>query len=460
MIIIPADGIKIGNHSLRFKTWASLTDSSVAPKMDVDQYLAQLDSLALTGDSLANDSTTLTKIMREPGLTSIQFANNDPQCLWNFFEQCDSISSGKSVHIIHYGDSQIETDRISGVIRQSLQEKFGGYGPGLIAPVPVAASSNIVQNQSENWLRYTSYGYGEKVNHNGFGVMCSFGRFTPLKSLDKISTDSTDAWIELKPTRMGQARCKSYTNATLYIGVKNASCRLNLFVDDSLYSSEILATSSQCQIKKWHFDSTPLKIKFNFTSTDSPDVYAINLQGNSGIQLSNIALRGNDGGAFSRVNNTELVSTLSDLESKLIIMQFGGNAVPYLSGAAAAKAYGRGFKNHIRKIKSASSGAAIVVIGPSDMSTSINGEFQTWPYLEELSQGMKEAALEENCGFWDLYQVMGGKNSMISWVANNPPYAGPDYTHFTPLGARKIAELFYKALIEEYNHYEGLKNNL
>ena len=459
MIVIPEAGIKIGNYNLRFKTWASLGDSNVVQQIDVDQYLAQLDSLALLNDSLASDSIDLTQILRKPGLTSIQFANNDPQCLWNFFEECDSIVSGKSVHIIHYGDSQIETDRISGVIRQSLQEKFGGYGPGLIAPVPVTANSNIIQTQSENWLRYTSYGYGEKVNHNAFGVMCSFGRFTSPKSADKISTDSTAAWIELKPTRMGQPRCKSYTNATLYIGVKNAGCRLNVYVNDSLYSSEILPVSAQCQIKKWQFESTPAKIKFNFTATDSPDVYAINLQGDSGIQLSNVALRGNDGGAFSRVNNAELSATVNDLDTKLIIMQFGGNAVPYLSGASAAKAYGKGFKNHIRKMKVACPNASIIVIGPSDMSTSINGEYQSWPFLEELSEGMKEAAHEENCGFWDMYQVMGGKNSMISWVANDPPYAGPDYTHFTPLGARKIAELFYKALIEEYDHYALLKNN-
>lgn len=459
MLVMPGDGLKIGTYTLRFKTWASLSDTGTIKEINVDQYLAQLDSLSMATDSLANDSIPDESILREPGLTSLQFANNDPQCLWSFFESCDSIEYGKSVHIMHYGDSQIETDRISGVIRQSLQEKFGGYGPGLVAPVPVTPSSNVIQSQSDNWLRYTSYGYGEKVSHNAFGVMCSFGRFTPPNLKDKIATDSTEAWVELKPTRMGQARCKSFTNATLYIGVKNAGCRLNLYVNDSLYSSELLTVADYCQIKKWHFNTTPQKLKFEFTATESPDVYAINLQGDSGIQLSNIALRGNDGGAFSRVGNSELAATLNDLDSKLIIMQFGGNAVPYLSSASAAKTYGKGFKNHIRKMKTVCPGASIIVIGPSDMSTSINGVYQTWPFLEDLNEGLKETAHEENCGYWDMFQVMGGKNSMLSWVSNDPPYAGPDYTHFTPLGARKIAELFYKALIDEYDHYKDFRKN-
>jgi hypothetical protein len=95
-------------------------------------------------------------------------------------------------------------------------------------------------------------------------------------------------------------------------------------------------------------------------------------------------------------------------------------------------------------------GASFIVIGPSDMSTRIDGEYQTWPYLEKVRDAMKEAAFAEQCGFWDMYAVMGGRNSMISWVQNSPPYAAPDYTHFTPKGARKVAEIFVHSLMSEY----------
>lgn len=458
MIVIPEEGIDLAGYKLKFKTWQSLTDTAKAPALDLDAYLASLDSLSVPADSTGTDSLSENRF-REPGLTSIQFANNDPQILWNFFAACDSASLGKSIHIAHYGDSQIETDRISGILRQSMQEKFGGYGPGLIAPVPVAAGSHVLQSQSDNWVRYTAYGYGEKVSHNAFGALCSFAKFTSVKT-NKESNDSTSAWIELKPTRMGQARCKTFSEAKVYLTAKNPGCSIKVFVNDSLHEMTQLDASSQMQTLKYSFGTTPAKIRFEFTAIESPDVYAINLQGKTGVQLSNIALRGNDGTALSRVGNSELSATLNDLNSQLIILQFGGNAVPYLSGESAAKSYGKAFKNHIRKMKSACPGAAIIVIGPSDMSTSINGEYQTWPYLEELNEGMKEAALEENCGFWDMFSVMGGKNSMISWVNNDPPYAGPDYTHFTPVGSKKIADLFYKALIDEYEHWKKISGGL
>jgi lysophospholipase L1-like esterase len=81
--------------------------------------------------------------------------------------------------------------------------------------------------------------------------------------------------------------------------------------------------------------------------------------------------------------------------------------------------------------------------------------YQTWPYLENVVAAMRDAAFAEGCAFWDMYSVMGGKNSMISWVKNNPPYAGPDYIHFTPGGARKVADLLYKSILREYEAWHS-----
>jgi hypothetical protein len=44
---------------------------------------------------------------------------------------------------------------------------------------------------------------------------------------------------------------------------------------------------------------------------------------------------------------------------------------------------------------------------------------------------------------------------MIAWVEKD--LAGPDYTHFTPGGARYVAEMFYEAFIYEYQQYTKTK---
>jgi len=49
---------------------------------------------------------------------------------------------------------------------------------------------------------------------------------------------------------------------------------------------------------------------------------------------------------------------------------------------------------------------------------------------------------------------MGGTGSMVEWVNARPQLAGPDHIHFTPRGARKVAEALVEALQEELERYE------
>ncbi|MBX7053052.1 MAG: hypothetical protein K1X54_13530 [Flavobacteriales bacterium] len=457
MWIFPDEGVTVAGYKLRFGHPA-VTDSIGERKIqDVEKFLAQFDSLSIASDSLQNDSSV--NVVRKESIASLQFLNGDSSPLFRFFEACDSCKSqNKRIHVFHYGDSQIEVDRMTNVLRQKLQEKFGGNGPGLVAPVPVAASANIAQTQSENWKRYTSYGFDNgKAGHQNYGILCSFGRFTaPLKKDATPPTDTSAAWIELRPSGMSLAACKQWNEAWMYFGNFTQPFHLQVTLDGVVLTDEWVQPGEGIMRKTWNFKAAG-KLRFNFSGTESPDVYAIELHGGPGINVSNIALRGNDGGAFRRVNNASMKPMIDALNAELIILQFGGNAVPFLSSSTNAEAYGNSFRDHIRKFRQLAPGVPIVVIGPSDMSTTIDGVYQTWPYLENLRDGMKKAALEEGCAFWDMYEVMGGKNSMVSWVTNDPPYAGPDYTHFTPAGARKMAELLYKAIADEYDAWKLAK---
>jgi hypothetical protein len=67
---------------------------------------------------------------------------------------------------------------------------------------------------------------------------------------------------------------------------------------------------------------------------------------------------------------------------------------------------------------------------------------------------MRKATLESGFAFWDMYEAMGGKNSMPSWVFADPPLASSDFVHFNPLGAKIIAEMFYNAFIYEYIRWQ------
>ena len=85
------------------------------------------------------------------------------------------------------------------------------------------------------------------------------------------------------------------------------------------------------------------------------------------------------------------------------------------------------------------------------MSVKNGTVYETHPQLEDLRDAIQKTAFETDCAFFDLYNCMGGKNSMVSWVEAG--IGAKDYIHFSAGGARKIAVLLYSSLINDYSNY-------
>ena len=43
---------------------------------------------------------------------------------------------------------------------------------------------------------------------------------------------------------------------------------------------------------------------------------------------------------------------------------------------------------------------------------------------------------------------------MAQWVRHYPAYAGPDYVHFTPTGAKLVGETLSRSLLTYYDFYD------
>ena len=147
------------------------------------------------------------------------------------------------------------------------------------------------------------------------------------------------------------------------------------------------------------------------------------------------------------------------LNVRMILLEFGGNATPYVNSDESVSDYKQMIARQIRYLKSHYPKAQILLIGPADMSMKIDGELQTYPFLEEIVNAMEEAALENDAYFWNMYQVMGGRNSMVKWVEHQPAWAASDYIHFTESGANKIASFFVQSFMNYYEYYQFLRRN-
>jgi len=370
------------------------------------------------------------------------------QNLFAFFDKMEQVAEKKTkVHILHYGDSQIEGDRMTGFIRQRIQNQFGGNGPGLIPAMNVYVTNSYKQSYSSNFYRYTCFG-GEKISSKKYGVMGAVAKF-------KSDSTSSQAWIEIEPSNKAQSRSRYYNQVKMFYTECKSKCKVKVYYNDQLILDDSLKSDGQYHVLPLQFTDRVGKLKYVFEGKESPVFCGFSLEGEYGVQVDNIGMRGCSGTFFTGIEKSTLKNMMSDLNAELILLQFGGNSVPYFKDSASVRRYAKFFQSQIKTIKQLNPSAAIIVIGPSDMSKMSDGIYETYDFLPYCVAQMKKAAANEGAGYWDLYKAMGGKNSMPAWVESG--LAGRDYIHFTNKGASIASQLFYDALELELSKWKDQK---
>lgn len=463
---IPKGGWKIGATNIRFLSWQKAIHPTPKKSKDITKYIQKVDTSMiqeLSLDSLLKHKNVKGSMGKPSGgklitesATKISLTESGLIKLHEFFKKLDQVAhSGKKIRVLHYGDSQIEGDRMTAYIRQRIQEQFGGNGPGLVPTVNVYNTMSFKQSYSPNFIRYTVFG-GEKLKSKRYGVMGSAGRFTPeYFDSAEIAAQTTfkEAWIEIEPSQTSYSRSKKYNNVNLFYTSCQASCSVKIFQQGNLIHEDSLQTDGKYHVLPISFEASAGKLKYVFSSKISPTILGFSLEGNLGVQVDNIAMRGSDGTFFGNLDQQLLGKMYEDLNVELIIMQFGGNSVPLLKDSSSARNYAKRFKGQLQAIKRIRPSVTILVIGPSDMSQFYEGVYETYPYLPILVQSMKKVSIDTGAGYWDLYEAMGGLNSMPSWVERG--LAGQDYIHFSSRGASIVSQLFYEAFAVEYAKWKS-----
>ena len=455
----PSDGYLIFGQRFKFLTWEKLLTPKEQEKLDLDfledvvvsdindeTFDTQLDSVQ-TELGLPTKSAVLA-VASQTHLEQNDLANKN---LNSFFSELKHLAQKtQKISVFHYGDSQIEGDRMTAFIRQRLQSQFGGAGPGLIPAINVYSTISFGHNYSENFERKIIFGK-EKLSTKKYGAMLSAATFR-IDSLAHKEGRPTEAWIELTPSTKGYSRCKAYSNVNLFYTDCMDTCAIDIYVNDVLIKQDSLQTDGKAHSLPMKFNKTPEKLKLVFHSKVSPTINGISLEGDVGIQMNNVAMRGSSGTQFSSVDYESISYMHNELNTKLVILQFGGNSIPFFKDSTGVRSYARRLKRQIQFMKKCTPNAAIIVIGPSDMSQLQEGIYETFKFIPYCIEQMRKETLAAGGSYWDLYNAMGGKDSMYAWVENK--LAGQDYVHFTTKGAKKASQMFYDAFIDAYNTWD------
>ena len=461
-LLFPNTGINIGKLQLNFISKKEFYKPIIKTNQDVELPI-NIDSIKEVDQHIQDSIEKVKQILFQKYLDSvliaekrIQYPNNDVSILYPFFEKLLKAKINK-VRIMHYGDSQIEADRISGRLRQRLQKEFGGYGSGLNAVIPATRKISIRNKLSNNWVRRTGFGpYVDTiVKHKNYGAIFSFCEITPDTNL--LDSVFYDGIIKIYKPIKSYKKARNFQELNIYYSSIEESY-ISYTINDTIIFLDTLNSTNSIKKKSLSFNKAPESIEIQIKSSMSPLIYGLSLEGENGIVVDNIPLRGASGTEFAKIDYSSLKQMHHLLMPDFFILEFGGNAIPHIKNKDRAKNYGKFFKKQINKIKKINPKSIVLVIGPGDMAKKEKTELISYPLIEEVRDALKKAAFETNSCFWDMYLNMGGENSIIDWSKKTPSLAARDYIHFTNKGAREIADLFIEDFMNDFKNYLEYKN--
>ena len=172
-IVLP-DRVVLGEQNLRWPTLAEVfgEDSEHSEYSESSEYSEDSDipeEFPVAPDSLVADTTPAPAPTPQPVTPRVAVdSTTDSRVFLLPFYASLTESADHVVRVLHYGDSQIEEDRMTQQIRDALQARYGGAGVGLM-PLAQTIPSLTVKQQlhmggklitpAQGPRRYLVYGF-------------------------------------------------------------------------------------------------------------------------------------------------------------------------------------------------------------------------------------------------------------------------------------------------------------
>lgn len=386
----------------------------------------------------ASDSLPALPAAKGPGIrpATDPVRSGDVPCgMEDFFEALRQLSSEPgSIHIAYFGDSMIEGDLVTLTLREFLQRRFGGRGVGFVpvtTPLP-GFRTTIRQSFSQDWNPVT---FVKRAEAGPIQPGPSGYAYPPVKG----------AWTRFQPP----GKSGAFRSATLIYG-GTSGIELSVKTDTTIRPVSLTATQP---VQTVRLGPDTLFSSLQVTTGDAGPgnvLYGVNFESGPGVYVDNYAFRGCSGLPLGNIPPGILSGFNKALNNKLLILHYGLNV--YSPEVEDYHWYEEAMGRVIRHLKAASPGVSILVVSMPDRAALIGGEYFTPAGLPDFIRMQQRVATRENVAFFNLYEAMGGANSMKKWAEERPRLAGDDYTHPNGAGAARIASLIGEFLMNTYDH--------
>ncbi len=352
--------------------------------------------------------------------------------------------TGKNkLNIIHIGDSHIQADYLTEVVRKNFHHDFGNAGRGLIVTGRVAGTnepSNIRTSSSIPWI-------AKRCIHPNQPLPIGIGGIT-------ITTTQPDARLDIKMS--DPMHDYSFNKVTLFFQKNNRS--YNFAIKDTSgyqlglmgrYTEEPFMNYATLNFPKLVNQITIQTLK-SAEEQNQATLFGVELEnGNSGVLYHAIGV---NGAKYTHYNSALYFARQTQaLLPDVFIISLGTNEsmdYPYID-----KSFYNQIEKMVTSLREFNPGAQFILVTPPDAFR--KKKFEN-PGIELIREQIIRYAVENGLAFWDMHKALGGKGSAQTW--RNEELIRPDGVHFSKEGYQYQGDLFYYAIIKSYNEYIGRRH--
>jgi lysophospholipase L1-like esterase len=352
--------------------------------------------------------------------------------------------AGAVTRIMHYGDSVITSDYVSGTMRRKMQAEFGDAGHGFILTAKAwdwYFHNDVTQGAGEGWSSSRITGPFNKDLCYGIGGVSFAG------------APGAVAWYG---TSAGQTYGKKVSRFDVYYMETPTGGEVELKADGKAEKFSTKGETKVSRIKSFPVTDGESKLTLKVVS-GSPRLFGVALERDQpGVVYDALGANGGRGELLGAMDAAHWKEQMDLRDPSLIILHFGTNESEV--GMASRYAYEKTLRALVDKVKAAAPKASVLIVAPLDRAekNESDGSMKTKPIIKKLVEAQKKVALEAQVGFWNTYEAMGGEGSMATWVRKG--LAGSDLTHPSPQGGEILGDLLYKAVISGFEASQGKGN--
>ena len=395
---------------------------------------------ALPGSGAANPLPDLDPRVRDL-LRDMPIEDPSGHALDAFFARLaktDRKEPGAVTRILHYGDSTIASDYISGTVRRRLQSRFGDAGHGFILianPWEWYFHNDVTHASDGEWkasrlagptaldgmyglggVSFTSYGGG--IAWFGAASRGDYGRNVSRYDLYYLEQPGGGT-VEI--TMRGRAVERFSTR-----GDGKASRVHAVHVDDG--ENKIGVRSA---------GGGPVRLFGVALERDMPGVVYDALGSHAAMAVY-----------WQRQDRAHWKDQMALRDPALIVFQYGTNESDLWR--LDRDVYEKALAGLIDELHEVAPSASVLVVSPLDRAEVQSGKLATKPVILDLIAIQRRVALSHGAAFWSTFDAMGGSGSMAQWVKARPQLAGQDLTHPTPLGAEVLGDMLSDAVLRAF----------